>query len=161
MGVSKAYLDSSYLLSLIKDEDGAREVRRMLYRLRSNAFEVFVPHAVLGEICVVIFRDFERGRDRRGKMGMLVDVMGSNKIPWKNMRPASKDAFDIVAALVKDEWLDTTDALILSQVLADPDSKFFFTTDRIMLRNAAVIDLEKALRGDGKRRAVLKILEDL
>ena len=94
----------------------------MLYRLRSNAFEVFVPHAVLGEICVVIFRDFERGRDRRGKMGMLVDVMGSNKIPWKNMRPASKDAFDIVAALVKDEWLDTTDALILSQVLADPDS---------------------------------------
>ena len=161
MGVSKAYLDSSYLLSLIKDEPGAREVKRMFYRLRSNAFEVFVPHTVLGEICGVIYRDFESDLDRRDKMATLADAMSSNKIPWENVKPTNKDALDIVAALGKDEWLDTTDALILSQVLTDPDSKFFFTTDRIMLRNAAVVDLERALRGAGKRRAALKILEDL
>ncbi len=161
MGVSKAHLDSPYLLSLIKDEPGAREVKRMLYRLRSNAFEVFVPHTVLGEICGVIYRDFESDRDRRDKMAALADAMGSNKIPWENAKPTNKDALDTVAALGKDEWLDTTDAPILSQVLTDPDSKFFFTTDRIMLRNAAVVDLERALRGAGKRRAALEILEDL
>ena len=69
MGISRAYLDSSYLLALIKEEDGAREVKHMLYKLRSNAFDVFIPHAVLGEICGVIFRDFESGQDKRNKIG--------------------------------------------------------------------------------------------
>ena len=157
MGVSKAYLDSSYLISLIKDEDGARDVERMLYRLRSNAFDVFVPHTVLGEICGVILRDFESDQDKRDKMAMLVDVMSSNKIPWKNAKPANKEAFGIMVALGKDKWLDTTDAMILSQVLSDPDSKFFFTTDHVILRNAVVIDLERTLRGEGERRAALTI----
>ena len=88
---------------------------------------------------------------------MLVDVMISNKIPWENVRPANKEAFGIMAALGKDEWLDATDAMILSQVLSDPDSKFFFTTDSAMLRNAVIMDAEKSLRGEGKRRAILKI----
>ncbi len=99
MGVSKAYLDSSYLLSLIKGEPGAREVERMLYRLRSSAFDVFVPHTVLGEICGVIYRDFGSDRDRRDKMATLVDTMTSNKIPWENVKPASKGAFGIMVAL--------------------------------------------------------------
>ena len=159
MGVSKAYLDSSYLLSLIKGEYGAREVGRMLYRLRSNAFDVFVPHTVLGEICGVIYRDFESDRDRRDRMTMLVDVMSSNKIPWENVRPAGKDAFGIMAALGKDEWLDATDVIILSHVLSDPDSRFFFTADNTMLKNAVVADLERVMRREGKRRAALKILD--
>lgn len=132
-------------------------MKRMLYRLRHNAFDVFVPHTVLGEVCGVIFRDFASDQDRRDKTAMLVDVMISNKIPWENVRPANKEAFGIMAALGKDEWLDATDAMILSQVLSDPDSKFFFTTDSAMLRNAVIMDAEKSLRGEGKRRAILKI----
>ncbi len=83
MGISRAYLDSSYLLALIKDEDEAEEVEHMLYQLRSNAFEVFVPHIVLGEVCGVIFRDYKSGQGRQDKMAKLVDVVSSNKIPWK------------------------------------------------------------------------------
>lgn len=160
MGVSRAYLDSSYLISLIKGEDGAREVKRMLYKLRSNAFDVFVPHVVLGEVCGVIFRDFKSDHDRRDKMTMLVDVMRSNKIPWENMKPAKKDAFGIMAILSKDEWLDATDAMILAHILSDPDSKFFFTTDDAMLENVVATDLEISLRGEGKRRASLEILDE-
>ena len=159
MGISRAYLDSSYLLALIKDEDEAEEVEHMLYQLRSNAFEVFVPHIVLGEVCGVIFRDYKSGQGRQDKMAKLADVVSSNKIPWKNMKPAKKDALDIMVIRSKDEWLDATDAMILSHVLSDPDSKFFFTTDRIMLRNMATAELEKSLRDDGKRRVALKISE--
>lgn len=158
MGVSKAYLDSSYLLALIKEEGGAREVERMLYRLQSNAFEVFVPHVVLGKVCGVIFRDFKSDQDRRNKTARLVDMMDSNGILWKNMKPTEKDAFDIMVSLSgKDELLDATDVMIVSHVLSDPDSKFFFTTDGNMLENAAIIDLEKELSASGKRRVDLKI----
>ena len=83
MGVSRAYLDSSHLLALIKDEDEAEEVEHMLYQLRSNAFEVFVPHIVLGEVCGVIFRDYKSGQGRQDKMAKLADAVSSNKIPWK------------------------------------------------------------------------------
>lgn len=158
VGISKAYLDSAYLLALIKEEDGASDVENMLYRLRSNAFDVFVPHIVLGEVCGVIFRDYESDRDRRDKTARLVDMMDSNGIQQENMKPVEKDAFGIMVALSrKDESLDATDVMILSHVLSDPDSKFLFTTDSSMLENVAIADMEKDLRDEGKRRTTLKI----
>jgi predicted nucleic acid-binding protein len=158
VGVSKAYLDSSYLLALIKEEGVAREVESMLYRLRSNTFEVFVPHVVLGEVCGVIFRDFESDQDRRDKTTRLVGMMDSNGISWENMKPTERDAFNIMVSLsAKDELLDATDIMIVSHVLSDPDSKFFFTTDSNILENAAIIDLEKELSAGGRRRVTLKI----
>lgn len=98
MGISKAYLDSSYLLALIKEEDGASDVENMLYKLRDNAFDVFVPHVVLGEVCGVIFRDFESDQDKRDKTSRLVNMMVDNGIKWKNMKPIAKDAFSIINA---------------------------------------------------------------
>ena len=161
MGISKAYLDSSYLLALIKEESGAREVEHMLYRLRSNTFEVFVPHIVLGEVCGVIFRDFESNQDKRNKTARLVDMMDSNGILWENMKPTEKDAFDIMVALSsRDESLDATDIMIVSHILSDPDSKFFFTMDSNILGNADIIDLEKDLNTSGKRRVTLKISDE-
>lgn len=158
MGVSKAYLDSSYLLALIKEEYGASEVEHMLYKLRDNAFDVFVPHVVLGEVCGVIFRDFESDQDKRDKMSRLVDMMVDNEIKWKNMKPTAKDAFGIINTLNKrDESMDPTDIMIVSHVLSDPDSKFFFTTDSNILGNTAIADLEKELNDEGKRCTALKI----
>lgn len=158
MGVLKVYLDSSYLLALIKEEDGAQEVRHMLYKLRSNAFEVFVPHIVLGEICGVIFRDFESGQDRQNKTARLVYTMDSNGISWENMKPTERDAFEIMVALSgKDKSLDATDIMIVSHVLSDPNSKFFFTTDSNMLENVAITYLDKDLNAHGKRYTTLKI----
>ena len=158
MGISRAYLDSSYLLALIKEEDGAREVKHMLYKLRSNAFDVFIPHAVLGEICGVIFRDFESGQDKRNKMAKLVDTMDSNGISWKNMKPIERDTFEIMIALSgRDKLLDATDIMIVSHILSDPNSKFFFTVDSNMLDNTAIVDLEKDLNTNGKRHTILKI----
>ena len=117
-----------------------------------------MPHVVLGEICGVIFRDFESDQDKRNKTARLVDMMDSNGILWENMKPTEKDAFDIMVSLSgMDELLDATDIMIVSHVLSDPDSKFFFTTDSNILDNAAIIGLEKDLNASGRRRVTLKI----
>lgn len=158
MGVSKAYLDSSYLLALVKEEDWASEVSNMLYKLKNNSFDVFVPHVVLGEVCGIIFRDFKSDQDRRDKTVRLVNMMIDNGIKWKNMKPTTKDAFDIIITLNKnDASLDPTDIMIVSHVLADPDSKFFFTVDSDILENVAITSLEKELNYKGKRHTTLKI----
>ena len=155
------YLDSSYLLTLIKGEPKAREVRQMLYNLQANVFEVFVPHIVLGEICGVIFRDFESESDRYEKMTKLTKVITDNNIPWKNMKPAEEGAFDIMVALSgRDKLLDATDVMIMSHVLSDPYSKYFFTRDRKMLYSTVIMDMDKSLNDDGKRHVTLKILEE-
>ena len=158
VGVSRAYLDSKYLLALIRKEDGAREVENMLYKLRDNAFDVFVPFIVLGEICGVVFRKSESDQDKRDEMVKLVNIMADNGIKWENMKPTKSDAFDIMVTLSnKDELLNPTDVMILSHVLSDPDSKFFFTTDSNMLENAVITDVEKDLRNDERRHTALKI----
>lgn len=73
------------------------------------------------------------------------------------MKPTEKDAFDIMVALSgRDESLDATNIMIVSHVLSNLDSKFFFTTDNI-LGNADIIDPEKDLNASGKRRVTLKI----
>ena len=139
-------------------EGGARKVEHMLYRPRFNAFEVFVQPIVLGEVCGVIFRDFESNQDKRNKTARLVDMMDSNGILWENMKPTEKGVFDIMVTLRgRDEWLYATNIMIISHILSDPDSKFFFTTDNNTLRNADIIDLEKDLNTNGKRRVTLKI----
>ena len=148
------------MLALIKEEDGKQDVKRMLYNLRENAFDVFVPHIVLGEICGIIFRDFKSGQDRRDKVAKIVDVVVDNKIQSENMKPVDRAAFRIMADLSnKDELLDATDVMIMSQVLSDTDSKFFFTTDSKLLENVAIADMEKDLRDKGKRNIILKILD--
>ena len=97
---------------------------------------------------------------KRDKMSRLVDMMVDNGIEWKNMKPTEKDAFGIINTLNKrDESMDPTDIMIVSHVLSDPDSKFFFTTDNSILENTAIADLEKELNDEGKRRTTLKILD--
>ena len=158
MGVSRAYLDSFYPLALIKDEPEVGDVKRVLYKLKSHTFDVFVPFIVLGEVCGVVFRDFKDDENRQDKMAKLVDIMIDNKIGWENLKPTESDAFDIMVELNnKDESLDPTDVMILAHVLSDPDSKFFFTTDSNILENEVIIDLEKRLRREGKRNTCLKI----
>lgn len=131
----------------------------MLYKLRASTF-VFVPYVVLREICGVIFRDFVSGQDKRDKMVKLVDTMDSNGISWKNMKPIERDTFEIMIALSgRDKLLDATDIMIVSHILSDPNSKFFFTVDSNMLDNTAIVYLEKDLNTNGKWHTILKIFD--
>lgn len=158
MGTSRAYLDSYYLLELVKEGDGVSDVRSLLYKLTDdrNAFEVYVSQIALGEVFAVICRDFESGQ-RREMAAKLVDVMESSGI-GQSVVPPEGDAFGIMAKLQQaDEMLDATDTMIVSHVLADRHSKFFFTNDGDLLGNREIIRLERELRRQGKRETDLKI----
>lgn len=160
MGISRVYLDSYYLVELVKEGGEASDVRSLLYRLAdSNAFNVFVSQVALGEVFTVICRDCEPGgpcpRDMAAK---LVDVMERNRIGWECAVPVGGDAFGIMRDLRDaDEMLDPTDTMIVSHALADRHSKFFFTNDGSLLGNREIIKLEKRLREDGMRETDLKI----
>ena len=55
--------------------------------------------------------------------------------------------------------LDMTDRIILAHALADPDSVFFITGDRAMLRNDNIVLCEERLRSQGRRNARLEIVK--
>lgn len=160
MGISRVYLDSYYLVELVKEGGEASDVRSLLYRLaNSNAFKVFVSQVALGEVFTVICRDCETsGSCPRDMAAKLADVMERNRIGWECAVPVEGDAFGIMRDLREaDEMLDPTDTMIVSHALADRHSKFFFTNDGSLLGNREIIKLEKRLRDDGMRETDLKI----
>ena len=61
----------------------------------------------------------------------------------------------------RDDRLDPTDALIISQVLADPDSKFFFTHGKNTLDNKIITVYEFQMRKERQRNTQLKITDEL
>lgn len=163
MGTSKVYLDSYYLVDLVKEGDGVSDVRSLLYRLASNTFEVFVSQIALGEAFAVICRDCKStGQSTHDMAAKLADVMESNGIGWACAVPPKGDAFGIMRDLWEaDKMLDPTDTMIVSHALADGDSKFFFTKDKRLLENREIIKLEKKLREKGMRQTSLKIQDGL
>ncbi len=76
------------------------------------------------------------------------------------LTPPGNNAFTIMTELQRrGTYLDMTDIMILSHVLADPCSKFFLTPDGKLLDNPKIIDYEKELREAGSRKEKLKISE--
>lgn len=163
MGISKAYLDSVYLLTIVNEERDMKEVKRILYNLKkNNTFEVFMPQAALGEIFAVAWRDCTSIQTRLDMTEKIVKVIEDEGIRWESMTTAKHDAFNIMVKLSeKDNELDATDIMIVAHVLSDPDSKFLFTNDNKLLGNTAILDLEEELRAEGKRNTDLKIKDNI
>ena len=159
MGVSRVCFDSHYVLEVVFEGKYKDDAERLLYATSRGAFEVFVPQTVLGEIVSKILA-------RDGREGML-DKLDRTLQKYgidarRSLAPAPKGAFAIMEELRKiDERLDGTDIMILAQVLADPDSKFFFTKDEKMLYNAAIQKYEQRLRSENLRREKLKITDHI
>ena len=157
MGVSRAYIDSYYLLAVVFGRPNKAAAERLLYALSRGGFEILVPQTVLGEtVSKILARDGHEGMlDRLDRTLQKYGIDASRSLP-----PATKRAFAIMEELRKrDERLDATDAMILAQVMADPDSKFLFTLDVKMTRSQAVATHEKELRRDGLRNEKLKITD--
>ena len=127
MGISRIYLDSYYLVELVKEGDDVSDVRRLLYKLaHSNAFEVFVSQIALGEVFTVICRDCQPGGPHpRDMAARLVDIMESNHTGWECAVPPEGDAFGIMLELREaDKMLEPTDTMIVSHALADKQNVF-------------------------------------
>ena len=149
MGVSCAYFDSYYLLEVVFEGEYKEDAERLLYATGRGGFGVFVPQTVLGEtVSKILARDGHEGMlDRLDRTLQKYGIDARRSLP-----PAPKRAFAIMEELRKrDERLDATDTMILAQVLADPDSKFFFALDEKISDNRAIEGYEKELRRDGLR----------
>ena len=156
MGISRVYLDSYYLLEMITRTPD-RDAKKLLYTIKSDSFEIFVPQIVLGEVVAKIFT--KPAKDREDALSKLHKVLQDHGIdPDSCMPPPPGAVLEIARRLrAADSYLDVTDALIVSHALADPHSKFFFTPDSKLTQNPRVKELEKLLRIDNQRDAKLKI----
>ena len=157
MGISRAYLDSNYLLAVVLERPEKADAERLLYTLSKGGFEVFVPQIVLGE---TVSKILTRGKDAPRLLDRLVRTLERYGIDARSsLPPAPKGAFAIMEELRKmDERLDATDTMIMAQVMADPDSKFLFTKDKKMIYSKEVKEHEQKLRSRGVRNEKLQII---
>lgn len=160
-GPSRAYVDTHYFLSLIFKDDAAAAARQLLYTLRGHGYHVLVPQTVLGEITAKIMEKSRPG-ELLTNLQVYHGILSQYGIDYTCLLGVSRDAPRHMSYLQEnDVWLDPNDMLIVSQVLADPDSKFFFTADGKIRRSIAIRDYESRLRDAGDRNTKLKIRESL
>lgn len=119
MAVSRAYLDSYYLLEMVKPTPDS-DVKKMFYKIKNDSFEVFVSQTVLGEVVAKLFpTPTQYGKDALSK---LPEILKKHNIDLATyLTPPRDGAFEIMCYLNnKDPRLDNTDIMILSHALADP-----------------------------------------
>lgn len=123
----------------------------------NNSYRVLVPQIILGEIVAKIL-DKSDAVSLRNDLGKLGEVL-KYKISVEECLPGtSRDTPRIMLDMQSlDERLTPNDTMILSEVLADPDSKFFFTRDSNMLENLKIKNYENSLFESGSRNTHLKI----
>ena len=158
MGISRAYLDTYYLLEVVFEGMEKGPTERLLSQISNDSFEVFIPQIVVGE---AVSQMYERcgGRTRLDHfLERFASLM--EKYGWgdANMLPPSNKSFRMAAELTRvDDRLAGVDVELLSIALADPGSKFLFTPDVMLAENRNVCDYELQLRHDGERSTRLKI----
>ncbi len=148
------YLDSFYLIELTKKP--SHDITKFLSRLRYNTYHIIISQIVLGESIAVITK---KNNDPSEIIRKLYSKMDKYGIGSDNMKPPPKEAFDIMTLLSSKTDLDPTDTMIVSHALADPNSKFFFTSDSKLIGNQVIEDIEKELR-DNDKRSVEMIIQD-
>ncbi len=157
-GVSEAYIDTHYFLSIVYDEGDSQDARLLLSQLDNNAYRVLVPQIILGEIVAKILKKSD-ANSLRNDLGKLGEIFFKYKISVYECLPGtSKNTPRIMLDMQNlDERLTPNDTIILSEVLADPDSKFFFTRDSNILENLKIKNYERSMFESGSRNTHLKI----
>lgn len=161
VGISRAYLDSYYLLEMVDKSKSRGDVQKLLYQIKQPTFQVFVSQTVLGEVVAKILQ--KPARERSDALSKLPQILQDHNIDAAAcLTPPQGEALEIMRHLrAADTYLDVTDIMIVSHALADPRSKFFFTPDSTLTQNHRLHEYEKRLREDAKRETELKISDGL
>ena len=127
-------------------------------RSGAGPYSLVASQAAPGEADAVILR---RGPGAAEMPLALLALLADYRAePGRRMPPVDAAVPAIVNELAAvAPGLDTTDRIILAHALADPDSVFFTTGDRAMLKNAKIAQYEGLPRKQGRRRARLAIIE--
>ncbi len=157
------HLDSNILLGrLIGRHEEQTHCNHIIARLqnwaRSSDVNIMISQAVLGEI-LVILRD-KSPRDKIGDLFLeLMNIIG--RLDAKTPSAKKIDYQIALEIMQRDNRLENqpNDALIVAQVLNDPDSEKFFTTDRRILESRYLIEIEENLRNQNKRNRTLRFTD--
>ncbi|MEM3594690.1 MAG: hypothetical protein QXS27_08155 [Candidatus Jordarchaeaceae archaeon] len=158
------YMDTCYLQAWIgKDEDAKKSVEPTIQKIKNSLtnpqIHVKVPMIVVGELINNLIKNrigkfSEIIRDPNLLLEVLVPIRDLNA----DLVPPSRESFNLVAKLLHaDERLEPTDSLILAQVICDPDSSHFLTTDGLILQSAKIKELMKSPEIENKRKRKLRI----
>lgn len=159
MGASRVHAEACRLLEIIFRGKNSEPSRRLPCKLKSNSFRVLVPQAVIGEAVskmLVAYPDPGDFADGVRRLRGLPGTYGTGVAEC--IPPFDPRAIEIMAELRKvDKYIVGNDLLILAQVLADPESKFLFTRDSILLKSDKIAEIERRLHERDARRASLEI----
>ena len=158
MGVSRVYLDTYYLLEIVFKGKYKGHAERLLSQTNNNSFEVFIPQIVVGEAVSQMYEKCGYRTRPDHFLERFASMMQKYNLGHTNMPPPPNKSFQIMAELLNvDNRLVGVDVVILAHALADPDSKFLFTKDRVLVKNQNICDYELLLRHNGKRNTRLNI----
>ena len=138
MGTEQVYyLDSDHIIAYIhsdvhRNKDLGIAFRRFINKKGTKKGIKFVlPQVAAGEVINYITNEAKVDKTEQEElMKELVYQIQKLKI---DLKPAKKEDIKVAKWLFeKEEFTSTTDAVILSQALCDPDSKYLLTTDKVL-----------------------------
>ena len=125
--------------------------------MKKGSYRILAPQLVLGEITAKILEKSKPSElpDRLQRYHLLFSEYGIDHSCLPGVGRCVSQHMSHLEEI--DDRLDPNDALILSQILADPDSKFFFTADTKIRHNPKIMEYESELYSKGDRSTRLKI----
>ena len=138
MGTEQVYyLDSDHIIAYIhsgvhRNADLGAAFRGFLNKKGTKKSIKFVlPQVAAGEVINYITNEAKVDKTEQEELiKELVYQIQKLKI---DLKPAKKEDIRVAKWLLeKEEFTSTTDAVILSQALCDPDSKYLLTTDKVL-----------------------------
>ena len=134
----------------------ADRVESILRRSGPDSYSLVASQVSLGEAAAVILR---RGPGAERMLEGMIALLADCRVePGRCMPPLDAGVLAAMNKLVRlAPELDMTDRAILAHALADPDSAFLITRDRMILNNDEIHRYEKMERSQGRRNTRLRI----
>ena len=156
------YLDTSVLRDIVSRKHKDRNASKRLFASLGYAvYEVKVPQAAVGEAVTTVMRDFEPSEWEQ-LVGRIMRELGNMSDPATCFPPPDPAvAAKASEAMREVKGMTKTDALIVAQVMMDPESQKLITTDNSILYSQWLEEEEREMRGRGERSKCLRFSEDL
>lgn len=159
----RVYLDTSIIVGFVLDKGEAkRRIEGIFDLLQSGSYRIIVPQIAMGEAVTIMMK--KGGPHAHNKCSAVMHKLNRVGVDPLHDMPAIKIDLAQPASIIRKEVnenrknttsIDETDSLILAQVLSDPYSDLFLTTDATMLESDVL--LQRGLSAAPGRKNSLKI----
>ena len=136
-----------------------RKSASLLARLASGVYDVKVPQAVVGEAVTTAMGDYDRG-GRDEMIGKMLRAVADIADPAARFPPPDPAAAEMAARIMRNvEGTAKTDALIVAQVLPDPEPQKLAAADSPLARPRWLAEEERRMRRNGERSMRLRLVQ--